>query len=229
MTLDNAVADIEAWVFDLDNTLYSANASIYPAIGVRMTAYIAQALKCDEAQALELRERYFHLYGATVLGLVKHHEIDAADFLDDVHKVDLSEIAADAELASLIAALPGRKVIFTNGVEAYAREIAGRLGIEAHIDDIVALDPDALKPKPDPAAFRRLIARTHIYAQASILFDDHPQNLQAAHEFGFKTVLIGDAPKPNFVDCAARDVKSALRALLTRDFPSPPRGGEDGA
>jgi putative hydrolase of the HAD superfamily len=76
-----------AWVFDLDNTLYPV-ADIYDEIGARMTAYIARALSLNEAEALAVRERYFHQYGATVVGLAEHHGVDAHDFLADVHNAD---------------------------------------------------------------------------------------------------------------------------------------------
>ncbi len=204
---------VEAWVFDLDNTLYPASASVYPAIGERMTAYIARALACDADQASEIRERYFQLYGATVLGLAKHHVIDPADFLYDVHRVDLSDITYDEALAALIAALPGRKYILTNGDESYAHAVAARLGIAGLMDDIVGIDATALKPKPDIAAFQSFVARTGIEARASLYFDDHPRNLEAAFELGFRTALVGDAPKPAFVDYAAPDIKTMLRML----------------
>ena len=204
---------IEAWVFDLDNTLYPASASIYPAIGERMTAYIARALACDAAQAKEVRERYFHLYGATVLGLAKHHDIDAADFLYDVHQVDLSDIVFDAELAAMIETLSGEKYILTNGDESYAHAVAAKIGVAHLMHDIVGIDAKALKPKPDIAAFQSFIARTGVVAAASLFFDDHPRNLEAAHELGFRTALVGDAPKPAFVEFAATDIKSALKLI----------------
>jgi putative hydrolase of the HAD superfamily len=204
---------LQAWVFDLDNTLYPASASVYPAIGVRMSAYIARALGCDAGQADEIRERYFHLYGATVLGLAKHHAIDAADFLHDVHQVDLSDIGEDAALTAMIDVLPGRKYIFTNGDEAYAHKVAQRLGVGRLMHDIVGIDAAMLKPKPDAAAFEALIARTGIDPHAALYFDDHARNLETAHELGFATALIGEAPKPAFATYAARDIKAMLRTL----------------
>ena len=101
-------------VFDLDNTLYPV-AQIYDEIGERMTAYIARALRVPADEALVLRERYFHQYGATVTGLSKHHNIDAHDFMANVHDVDYSTLTPDPELAALIARIPGRRIVFTNG------------------------------------------------------------------------------------------------------------------
>lgn len=206
-------APIRDWVFDLDNTLYPAEATLYAAIGERMTDYIERALACGRDEAHEIRERYFHMYGATVLGLAKHHAIDAADFLDDVHKVDMSAIGPDPDLAAMIAALPGRKFIFTNGAESYGRRVAERLGLKALFADIVGIDPHALKPKPERAAFERLIKRCRIAPRDALVFDDHERNLETARQLGFRTVLIGTAERSAHADWSAPDLKNALRAF----------------
>ncbi|NDC59012.1 MAG: pyrimidine 5'-nucleotidase, partial [Alphaproteobacteria bacterium] len=107
--------DRAAWVFDLDNTLYPASLTVYDAIGHRMTAYIQRlAGLADAAEAEVLRERYFELYGATVVGLSRHHACDPDDFMDDVHDVPLDEVQPDPDLARLLAALPARRFVFTN-------------------------------------------------------------------------------------------------------------------
>ncbi|MBI3440132.1 MAG: pyrimidine 5'-nucleotidase, partial [Proteobacteria bacterium] len=87
--MPSPLASIEAWVFDLDNTLYSTPL-LYEAVGGRMTAYIARALGVSDDEARILRERYFDEYGATVVGLSRHHAMDAHDFLAHVHDVDYS-------------------------------------------------------------------------------------------------------------------------------------------
>ena len=71
---------MEAWVFDLDNTLYSTPL-LYEAVGARMTHYIARALAISDGEAAILRERYFDDYGATVAGLSRHHAMDAHAWL----------------------------------------------------------------------------------------------------------------------------------------------------
>ena len=77
-------ANIRTWVFDLDNTLYPARA-LYDEIGDRMTRYIARTVGVADSEALVLRERYFHQYGATIVGLMKHHDADA-DRADKIQK-----------------------------------------------------------------------------------------------------------------------------------------------
>jgi len=204
------------FVFDLDNTLYPVS-TIYDAIGARMTAYIARALDVDEGEALTLRERYFHAYGATVSGLARHHGIDAHDFLADAHNVDYAALTPDAELAALIARLPGRRIVFTNGGGGHGQRALARLGLAAHFERVFDLEDAGLTPKPERAAYERLIAACGIEPARAILIEDTLKNLEPAHALGFATVLIGPvhpAPGIGYVDHYAPELKMFLRDWL---------------
>ncbi len=208
-------ARFSAWVFDLDNTLYPV-ADIYDEIGARMTAYIARTLLLGEAEALALRERYFHQYGATVAGLARHHGVDAGDFLRDVHDADYSVLRADPELSELIAVLPGRKIIFTNGGGGHPERTLDKLGLTDAFDAIVDIERCGLAPKPSRAAYDALILECGIDPTETLLIEDTLRNLEPAHALGFATALVGPvhpAPRPAYVDYCASDVKTLLRAL----------------
>lgn len=209
-------AQVRDWVFDLDNTLYPAAATLYDDIGVRMTDYIARATGVGPEDALELRERYFHQYGATVMGLAKHHGVDAADFLAYVHDINPDMLAPDEELNALIDALPGRKIVFTNGGGVYARRVLDQLGLTPHFDRVCDIESGALTPKPQREAYERLVDLCGLEPAASVLIEDSLRNLAPAHAMGFVTVLVGaadDAPLPAFVDHHAPDVKTFLRRV----------------
>jgi putative hydrolase of the HAD superfamily len=208
-------ARFSAWVFDLDNTLYPV-AAIYDEIGVRMTAYIARTLALDDAEALALRERYFHQYGATVAGLARHHGVDAHDFLRDVHNANYSVLSPDPELANLIAALPGRKIIFSNGGGGHAERALERLGLSLLFDTIVDIERCGLSPKPQAAAYDALIREARITPAETVLLEDTLRNLEPAHALGFTTALVGPvhpAPLPPYVDHWAPEIKELLRTF----------------
>ncbi len=208
---------IREWVFDLDNTLYPAP-TLYDAIGVRMTAYIARTLRVDDSRALELREHYFHETGATVVGLARDHAVDARDFMLDVHDVDYSVLAPDPELASLIEMLPGRKIIFTNGGGGHGERALQALGLDHVFHAVFDLDAAGYAPKPQPEAYARLIEAHAINAHAAILIEDTMKNLEPAFELGFATALVGPVhpePKPVYVHHWAHDVKTLLRTWTT--------------
>lgn len=208
---------VEAWVFDLDNTLYPATSTLYDTIGERMTAYIAAKAAVDEAEALRLREHYFHEYGATVVGLARHHDIDASDFLAHVHDVDRGVIAPDAALNALIARLPGRRIVFTNGGGGHAEGMLAQLGMAGLFEPPFDIEGAALTPKPQPGAYQRLIARFGFDPARAVLIEDTLRNLEPAHALGFVTVLVGPvhpAPLPEYVDHHAHDLKTFLAEAL---------------
>lgn len=209
------LADIRTWVFDLDNTLYPARA-LYDEIGERMTRYIARKTGLEAEGALEIRERYFHQYGATVVGLVRHHGIDARDFLLDVHEADHSVLEPDPELRALIAALPGRRIIFTNGGGGHAQRVLDSLNLHDLFDQVFDIEDAEFTPKPQHACYERLLLGCNIEARGAILVEDTLRNLEPAHELGFVTALVGavhPAPLPPYVDHHAPDVKALLRRL----------------
>lgn len=211
----SAFAGRDVWVFDLDNTLYPADHEVFADIGDRMTAYIARTVGVDWDASLALREKYFNTYGATVVGLVKHHDVDASDFLRDVHDVSLDAVEPDPELAALIARLSGRRIVFTNGGRDYAHRILAQLGVDNAFDSVFALEDAGLVPKPERAAFERLIAACDFDPRRAVMFEDHLRNLQPAAELGFATVLVGAATAPApYVHHAAPRLHAFLRAVL---------------
>jgi putative hydrolase of the HAD superfamily len=210
-------AGIHTWVFDLDNTLYPARA-LYDEIGERMTSYIARNVGVDHAAALELRERYFHQYGATVVGLTRHHAIDARDFLMDVHEADHSVLTPDPELRELIGRLPGRRIIFTNGGGGHAQRALKSLALDDVFERIFDIEDAGLTPKPQRECYERLLETCGFAAKGALLVEDTLRNLEPAHELGFVTMLVGavhPAPLPAYVDHHAADLKDFLRAALS--------------
>ena len=208
-----ALASAEAWVFDLDNTLYSTPL-LYDAVGARMTAYIARALGVSDHEAMVLRERYFEDYGATVAGLSRHHAMDAHDFLAHVHDVDYSVLDPDPELGALIAQLPGRKIVFTNGGGGHGQRALAQLAIAHCFELVFDIEAAGLAPKPHRAAYERLIAACGIDPTKSVLIEDTSRNLEPAHALGFSTVLVGGEGGAH-VHHAAPDVKAFLRSVLS--------------
>lgn len=210
------MSDRRVFVFDLDNTLYPIS-EIYDAIGERMTAYIARALSISAEEALIVRERYFHQYGATVKGLSQHHGVDARDFMDDVHNVDYRVLEPDAELAALIARLPGRRIVFTNGGGGHGQRALKALGLDAHFERVFDMEDAGFIPKPEPAAYERLIAACGLDPREAVLVEDTLKNLEPAHALGFETVLVGAVhpePRPAYLDRHFSDVKAYLRDYL---------------
>ena len=182
--------EIETWIFDLDNTLYPASCNLFAEAEARMADFIVTELKIDHAAAHALRRRFFLDHGTTLRGLMLEHGIEPRRFLDYVHEIDLSPVPPDPALADAIAALPGRKVIFTNGTETYAERLVERIGLTGQfigIHDIIACD---YVPKPDPSGYGVLVRRHDIDPASALMVEDMARNLAPAAALGMTTAWV---------------------------------------
>lgn len=181
---------IEGWVFDLDNTLYPASQNLFAQIDTRMTAFIGEALSVDKDEAYRLQKQFLGEYGTTLAGLMNKHGMPPGPFLDFVHDIDVSVLAPNDGLSNALAALPGRKFIFTNGTVAHAERVTARLGIAHHFDDIFDIVAADYVPKPNPDIYPAMLARFGLTASRAAFFEDMGRNLSPAHALGMTTVLV---------------------------------------
>ncbi len=193
-TLLQPLSRIDTWIFDLDNTLYPGTCELYREIEQRMAAFIMEELKLDHSGAHALRRRFLDRHGTTLKGLMIEYGLAPERFLDYVHDIDLSTVAEDVELGEAIAALPGRKLIFTNGTKSHAERVLCRLGLGAHfaaIHDIVACD---YTPKPDPAAYAGFVMKYEIDPARAAMIEDMARNLPPAAALGMTTIWVKGGP-----------------------------------
>lgn len=188
------------WLFDLDGTLHDVWPEIMPRIDRAMTAFVMRHLALDEAQASALRVRYWHRYGATLLGLVRYHGVDPHAFLRETHVFpDMHRLVRrDARLAQLLRRLPGRKVVLTNAPAHYARPVLAALGVWRRLHDVITIEDmrfaGRLMPKPSRAMLRKLLARLRVPARRCVLVEDTLVNLRAARHCGLRTVWVNGYP-----------------------------------
>ena len=184
-------AHVEAWVFDLDNTLYPADCNLFAQIDRRMGEFIQNSLGIPLEEAQTLRETYYYEHGTTLAGLVRLHDVSPDAFLDYVHDIDLSAVLPSPELAAALEALPGRKFIFTNGSRKHAEAVAARLGVTNQFEDICDIHAlEYIHPKPKREAYERFSHAHGVVPRQAAMFDDLPHNLETAHLLGMTTVLV---------------------------------------
>ncbi len=184
------MARVEHWVFDLDNTLYSAQCQLFLQIDRRMGDYIAGLLGLATEDARRLQKKYFHTYGTTLRGLMNDHQVDPSAYLEFVHDIDLTVIAPDQALDAALAGLPGIKVIFTNANREHAERVIQRLGVARHFAAIFDIQDAGYLPKPEPETYDRFLACHRITPGRSVLFEDSVANLKPAAALGMTTVLV---------------------------------------
>ena len=184
-------AHVDVWVFDLDNTLYPAGSPVWPLIDERITRWLADLMGIDGLTARGLQKYYYRRYGTTLKGLIEDHAIAPEAFLSFVHDIDRSTLAPNPALVEAIAALPGRKLILTNGSQDHALRTVEQLGFaktgfEA-VFDIVAAD---LVPKPEASTYDRFFKRHDVDPRRAAMVEDLVKNLRVPHERGMATVLV---------------------------------------
>lgn len=189
------------WLFDLDNTLHDASHAIFPAINANMNAFMARVLGDGATPASDevvnaMRLAYWQRYGATLLGMVKHHQVRQEDFLHDAHRFDnlATMIRAERGLAALLKRLPGRKILLTNAPRAYAHEVMRHLGLHRHFARHVPIEAmrvhRQLRPKPSRQMLRKLLAKERLTARRCVLVEDTVGTLKAAKALGLRTAWV---------------------------------------
>ncbi len=184
------LSKIKFWLFDLDNTLYDGATKVFDQVDKKMSKFISEKLNVSLEEARKIQKSYFQEYNTTLNGMIKNHKIDADEFLEFVHDVDLSFLDKNKFLEEEIKKLNGKKIIFTNGSKAHALNVTKRIGIDRLFDGIFDIRDWEFIPKPSKEPYKKLIEYYKIEPQYCIFFEDIARNLKPAHELGMKTVWI---------------------------------------
>lgn len=206
------------WIFDLDNTLHNARPYIYPHINRAMTEYLQAHLGLEEAAASELRRHYWKRYGATLLGLMRHHDTDPAHFLWHTHQLPELErmLVHEPLLRTTLMRLRGRKLVFSNAPVHYSRAVLKALGIADLFDDVFSIERTRYRPKPDSYGFLRLCRANRVNPRRCIMVEDTLDNLRTAGRLGMKTVWVTQArTNPAYVDVKVASLTRLPRMLAT--------------
>ncbi|WAW11260.1 pyrimidine 5'-nucleotidase [Oxalobacter vibrioformis] len=232
------------WIFDLDNTLHDASHAVFPAITANMNAFIAnhagkpgEPVSTEAANALRLL--YWKRYGATILGMIRHHGVKPEAFLDASHDLgDLSlMIRAERGLKRLMRRLPGKKILLTNAAYGYSRDVLRHLGLHRHFARHVSIESmqvhGQLLPKPSKKLFRKLLVSERIRPSQCVLVEDSDAVLKAGRAVGMRTALVtrytgrdrsfghasprkkrtGQQNRPAFVDVKVPSIRQLPRYL----------------
>ena len=197
-------------LFDLDNTLYPKSCGLMSEIGRLMNLYMSERLEIPADNVREIRDALLASYGTTLNGLRRRYEIDPDDFLAFVHDIPLEKfIVRDEALDKMLAALPLRKIIFTNADARHARRVLSHLGVLHHFEAIIDIHFIEFCNKPDPRAYRTALEFAGVRPEECVLLEDYPANIRTARAMGIKTVLVGgekDDKNDAFADYAIDSV-----------------------
>ncbi len=178
------------WIFDLDNTLYSASSDVFADIDGRMGQFIAGHFSVSLEEAHRMRYDFFMSHGTTLRGLMDEHGMAPGKFLDYVHDIDIGRIGADAGLIEAVSGLQGQKYIFTNATVRHAVRILDRLDLAGYFDGIFDIEAADYIPKPNQKPYEDMLGRYGIQPESAVMVEDMARNLEPAHGLGMTTVWL---------------------------------------
>jgi putative hydrolase of the HAD superfamily len=211
---------VEAWLFDLDNTLYPLDSGLAEQVSARITEFVIDLTGLSREDAHALQKRYLAEHGLTLRGLMLHHGVDPDDYHAWLHRVPLECLIPDPALRRAIARLPGRRLIFTNADAVHAARVLDRLGLGELFESVFHIGSAAFAPKPAPEAFERIVAVHGLTPATTAFLDDAAHNLAPAAALGMTTILVGavaSAGAEPFVDYRAPKLTAFLDAALLRE------------
>ena len=181
---------IKYWIFDLDNTLYAGKTRVFEQVNKRISKYISEKLNVSIEDAKKIQKNYFYEYNTTLNGMIKNHNIDANEFLEFVHNVNINFLKEDPKLKKELKQLEAKKFIFTNGSKKHALNVIQRIGINQSFDGIFDIVDSDFIPKPAIEPYKKLVEKHKIDPNLCVLVEDIARNLKPAYEMGMKTVWI---------------------------------------
>ena len=205
------------WIFDLDDTLHNASAHIFPVMNHAMTQYIMEHLELEEHAAHQLRQHYWHVYGATLKGLTRHHGVDPYHFLHETHAlIKLPEMVLQTKrLRHMLQNLHGRKAVFTNAPRNYALQVLDLLGIADCFELVFSVESAKFHAKPSVRGFQLLLKSMQAKASDCVMLEDNLSALMTAKRIGMRTIWITKKlQKPNFVDYRLSNVLALTHIKL---------------
>ena len=163
---------IKYWIFDLDNTLYSGKTKVFEQVDKKMSKYISEKLNVSIEEARKIQKSYFYEYNTTLNGMIKNHKINANEFLDYVHDINIDFLKKDTKLSEELGKLNGKKIIFTNGSKKHAINVTERICIDQHFDDIFDIVESDFIPKPAIEPYNKLVEKHKIDPNLCVLVED---------------------------------------------------------
>ena len=209
---------IEVWLFDIDDTLYPYDNGIMVEMRQRIADFLVTLTGKPEDEVKQIQRYWFETHGAALPGLLAEHDVTPRMFLDYVHDLPLNQLSHNAALDAALAALPGRRLIFTNGASSHAERVLDKLGIAERFEGIFHIESGDLIPKPHPSSFNRMIDAFGIAPETTCFFEDASRNLIHARALGMTTVLVGpqDNSDPH-IDYATPDLIAFLGAARIKE------------
>jgi putative hydrolase of the HAD superfamily len=205
------------WIFDLDNTLHDATATIFPSMHGQINEYLKRHFGVDDAGADAMRQGFWARYGTTMNGLMRHHGTDPRQFLRETHVFpELADrVIHDNALRHALERLGGTKLVFSNAPRHYVEEVLRGIGLDRYFAAVYTIEDARFRGKPALHGFHVLLRKHHLDAHRCAFVDDVLENLRTAHRLGMSTVWVSpERRRVPFVDLRVTSVTQLPRLVF---------------
>ena len=201
----------DTWIFDLDNTLHDAQKKIFPLINQKINRYISKTAKINLTEADVLRQKYWDYYGATLEGLIRHHDISPTDFLEKTHSLkNFKDLVVPMQgLIKVLSSINGQKILYTNAPRAYANKVLKICEVKSYFNEIYSIEDCNFLAKPSEVSMRFFLKEYKI--KKAYFVDDVKENLETAKKFGLSTIwLTNEKERPSYIDKKISKLKDLI-------------------
>jgi len=191
--------------------LHDAQKKIFPVINQKINRYISKEVKINLKEADELRQKYWEDYGATLGGLIKHHDINPTDFLEKTHTLKNFEelVFPMQDLIKVLSSINGKKILYTNAPRAYTNKVLKICQIEGYFDGIFSIEDCNFLAKPSEISMKFFLEKYKI--SKAYFVDDVKENLETANQFGLSTIwLTNEEESPSYIDKKISKLKDLI-------------------
>lgn len=205
---------MDAILFDLDNTLYHPARELFALIDVRINRYMSEVVGIHPDEVDGLRRQYWADYGVTLQGLIRHHAVDAEDYLHYVHDVEVHKrIGPDPELREKLRRINAPCYVFTNGSRDHAERVLACLDVAEQFEEIFDIRIADYRPKPFPDPYREVMKQLGCRPDRSVMVEDSVANLKTARDLGMKTVLVKEHEVTEAFDARVDSASAAATVI----------------
>lgn len=194
---------IENWIFDLDDTLYPPSSGYVPQMYGVIIDYLKKKNDLSDADFEDLRKHFSTKYKRDWLeGFVTELDFDMQEWIDAVMTLDHTKVPVCELTQGLLAKLPGRKFVLTNGPRAHAERLLHHLNLFGHFEEVNAICQRDGKGKSVGSVMADFAAARDLDPKTCCMVEDQVYNLISPHELGMTTVLVyGDSAEESVHHC----------------------------
>jgi HAD superfamily hydrolase (TIGR01509 family) len=199
------IREVKAVVFDLDDTLVESTVDFPKFKGLVIERIVSHGESRKDYGPNETVVAMINRYEARMReGGVPDKEIkrrlaELDKIMDEVEMERVSETVAYDGAARLLELLRKNEIkigVLTRGCDEYANKALSKTGLLGLVDVLECRNSDT-KPKPDPAAYLKLVAELGVRKEETVFVGDHPLDALCAANAGvpFIAVRTGDVPE----------------------------------